>query len=79
MDDRNPMATISCGPQLAELDERYERARKTFLTARERRDNDLSSILRELIALRREMLSLETAEAERVYARHREADHAACL
>ena len=64
---------VVCKAQLAKLDERYSDARGRLMKARAARAQSpekIDAILRELIALRRQMFDIESAEVERVYARY---------
>ena len=76
MAQHDPMATLSCKRELADLDQKYEEARRRLIEADGERDADpktVHTVLRELIALRRQMLEYESAEVERITAKYRPA------
>jgi len=77
----DPMAWLSCGAELRELDAKYESTRTRLAVARKQENADpaaVASILRELTVLRRQMLRLESAEVERISARHRQSERVPC-
>ena len=74
MTDHEPLEALTCGAKLKELDRRYGDAHAQLLDARSPPDAGrptVDSLFRDLMALRREMLKLESAEVERISAKYR--------
>jgi len=70
MKTTDQMPELSCREELQELDLQYEKANQSLQSAKDSNADSekIASLLKELSGLRREMLGLETAEADRIAA-----------